>query len=183
MIPRKKRKASRGVATQPDIIHQTGKARTEDLEMILVTDTGKHLRRVPGRNLRHQTETENLHRQSDTDRHLLKDTERSLHPWKERERNRLHKIDTEGSHQRDSETLLQRDTILRDTVGQNRLLTRGEQLIISKCVSSNSMFYQFTSPSIAKCSNIWKYVVCKYSNIAIFTNIANIQEQAKFSLS
>ena len=198
-IPRKRSKALRGggiqTAVKRDTVHQM-----EEVEIILGTDTGKDLQTVIDRNLRHQIEVENLHCLSDTggDHHLLKDTEGNPPPWKERERNRLRKIDTGGSHQRDSETLLQRDTILRDTIlrdtidqnllqrdtiGQNRLLTRGEQLIISKCVSSNSMFYQFTSPSIAKCSNIWKYVVCKYSNIAIFTNIANIQEQAKFSLS
>ena len=130
-----------------DTIHPMGKAEVEEMEMILGTHTGKRLQKVTGRNLRHRIEVENLYRLNDTggDHHLLKDTERN--PWRERERNRLRKSDTGGSHhpcKTDSETLLRKDTIV-----QNRLLRRGEQLIISKCVSSNSLnllLYQSFSP-------------------------------------
>ena len=134
-------------AVETDTIHQMDKAEVEEIEVILGTYTGKHLQKVTGRNLRHQIEVENLYRLNDTggDHHLLKDTERN--PWRERERNRLRKSDTGESHhpcKTDSETLLRKDTI-----GQNRLLRRGEQLIISKCVSSNSLnllLYQSFSP-------------------------------------
>ena len=133
-ISKKRRKALRGggiqTAVKRDTVHQM-----EEVEIILGTDTGKDLQKVIGRNLRHQIEVENLHPLSDTggDHHLLKDTEGSPPPWKERERNRLHKSDTGGNRPCKTETLLRRDTI-----GQNRLRRRGEQLIISKCVSSNS---------------------------------------------
>ena len=130
-IPRLRRKALKGggiqTAVETDTIHPMDKAEVEEIEMILGTHTGKHLQKVTGRNLRHQIEVENLYRLTDTggDHHLPNDTERN--PWRERERNRLRKSHTGESHRTDPETLLRRDTI-----GQNRLLRRGEQLIISK---------------------------------------------------